>query len=51
MNYCLVKSIRPGLLCPSADRNDHSVIQVAIRLLADIKSVVFETQSRKEDKS
>ncbi len=39
------------LFCPDTDRNDHSMIQAAIRLLPGIKSVVFAIQSEKEDKS
>lgn len=32
------------LLCPSADRNDRSMIQVAVRLIPGINSVAFESQ-------
>ena len=51
---CIVREIRGTqitLFCPSADRNDHSMIQVAVRLLPGIKSVVIATDSQKEDRS
>ena len=51
---CVLRNIFEGqitLFCPGADRNDHSMIQVAIRLLPGIKSVVLATHSEKEAKS
>lgn len=51
---CVLRELSDGqitLFCPDADRNDQSMIQVAIRLLPGIKSVVFATQPEQEDKS
>ena len=39
------------LCCPEADRNDHRMIQVAVRLIPGIKSAVYARNSDREDKS
>lgn len=51
---CVLKNLSDGqitLFCPDTDRNDESMIQVAVRLLPGINSVVFANQSNFEDKS
>ncbi len=51
---CVVPNVSEGqitLFCPNADRNDHSMIQVAVRLIPGINSVVIATHSEKEDES
>ncbi len=51
---CVLQGIHDGqvtLLCPEIDRNDHGMIQVAIRLLPGIQSVVLVAQPQQKDKS
>ncbi len=53
-NDCVLRDIDNGtvtLFCQEADRNDHSMIQVAIRLIPGINSVVFSDQSQHKEKS
>lgn len=51
---CVLRELVDGqitLFCPGADRNDHGMIHIAIRLIPGIKSVVFATETDKESKS
>ncbi|MGB7344270.1 MAG: hypothetical protein WBD20_08660 [Pirellulaceae bacterium] len=50
----VVRNISDGqitLFCPDADRNDRSMIQVAVRLIPGIKSVVVTTKANGTRKS
>ncbi|WP_404308716.1 hypothetical protein [Neorhodopirellula lusitana] len=53
-NACVLQKIHDGrvtLFCPEADRNDHSMIQVAIRFIPGIESVMFAKNSETKDQS